>query len=160
MLYYVSFIISLLSKKKKKWCNSDFMLQTRTVLRWQAFTVLPMKLRLSYTRPLLHLSKPAFWTFFGMQTEFVVYLFIQKFDFNPFSYPIISLHFMISLSIPTIVAMYFLPPHFIHSGVELSQTKLPMTKNLHLKLSRLSTWWWIAIMALFLLHLLSLDFNG
>ena len=51
-----------------------------------------------------------------------------------------SLVFMISFSIPTIVVMYFPRPHFIHSGVGLYQTKLLMTKNLHLEPSHLSIW--------------------
>jgi hypothetical protein len=70
--------------------------------------------------------------FFGNQysiyiTDFRIHLYI-------------SLRFMISSSIPTIAAMYFPLPHFILSGVVLSRTKLPMTKNLLLELLHLSIW--------------------
>ena len=67
-------------------------------------------------------------------------LIIFEFNYSLISVHIVSLRFMILFSIPTIVVMYFPPPHFILSGVVLSPTKLRMTNNLHLVLSHLSIW--------------------
>lgn len=136
-----------------------YILQTGTIWSWQNFTVLPIKLQPTDTRPLLHPSKLVFWIFFGIQKRFVFLNPIFN-NHNPNIPSHHSLGFMISFSIPTIVVMYFPLPHFIHSGVVLSPTKLPMTKNLHLELSHLSIWWWIAIMARSLRLLLRPGFNG
>lgn len=74
--------LSLLSKmmQDSNW-GLIYILQTRTILRWQTFTVLPMKLQLTCTRPLLHPSKLVFWIFFGIHKKLVVYSLFFEFNY-------------------------------------------------------------------------------
>ena len=51
-----------------------------------------------------------------------------------------SLRFMISILLPTVAILYLPLQHFILSGLVFFRIKLPMTKDLHLELSHLSTW--------------------